>query len=107
LIVFKWWHSSSRLVLRGLISLKFNTDVWQKLSPGNAVKAFIENPIFVDSSCRHLSQLADCVAYCIRRYYRSAEADPRERETFFRIIESKLLKNGNKSAGYGLKIFPK
>ena len=70
----------------------------------------IEDPIFVDSSYRHLSQLVDCVAYCIRRYLRSAETDPRERETFeryYKLIEPKLLKNGSKSSGYGLKIFPK
>lgn len=70
----------------------------------------IEDPIFVDSSYRHLSQLVDCVAYCIRRNFRKAEADERERETFeafFKMIEPKLLKNGSRSEGYGLKIFPK
>lgn len=69
----------------------------------------IEDPIFVDSSYRHLSQLVDCVAYCIRRNFRMAEADERERETFevfFKMIEPKLLKNGFRSEGYGLKIFP-
>lgn len=69
----------------------------------------IEDPIFVDSSYRHLSQLVDCVAYCIRRNFRKVEADERERETFeafFKMIEPKLLKNESKSEGYGLKIFP-
>ena len=70
----------------------------------------IEDPIFVDSSYRHLSQLVDCVAYCIRRNFRKAEADARECETFeafFKTIEPKHLKSGSKSEGYGLKIFPK
>ena len=41
--------------------------------------------------------------------FRKAEADEKERETFeafFKMIESKLLKNGSRSEGYGLKIFP-
>lgn len=42
----------------------------------------IEDPIFVDSSYRHLSQLVDCVAYCIRRHYRKAEVSDWERETY-------------------------
>lgn len=70
----------------------------------------IEDPIFVDSSYRHLSQLVDCVAYCIRRNFRKAEADERERKTFeefFKMIEPKLLKNVSRSDVYGLKIFPK
>lgn len=69
----------------------------------------IEDPIFVDSSYRHLSQLVDCVAYCIRRNFRKAMIDEKERETFesfFRIIEPKLLRNGSKQEGYGLKTFP-
>lgn len=69
----------------------------------------IEDPIFVDSSYRHLSQLVDCVAYCIRRNFRKTEADERERETFesfFKMIEPKLLKNGPGFEGYGLEIFP-
>ena len=69
----------------------------------------IEDPIFVDSSYRHLSHLVDCVAYCIRRNFRKAEADERERETFeafFKMIEPKLLKNGSRSEGYGLKSAP-
>ena len=70
----------------------------------------IEDPIFVDSSYRHLSQLVDCVAYCLRRKYREAEVDDNDRrafEEFFKIIEPKLLRNGSTSNGYGLKIFPK
>lgn len=69
----------------------------------------IEDPIFVDSSYRHLSQLVDCVAYCIRRNFRKSDANERERETFrsyFELIEPKLLRNGSTS-GYGLKTFPR
>lgn len=77
-------------------------------SGGNSY--LIEEAIFVDSKYRHLSQLVDCAAYCIRRNFRKAEVDERERETFeslFKIIEPKLLRIGCESRGYGLKIFPK
>lgn len=70
----------------------------------------IEDPIFVDSSYRHLSQLVDCVAYCIRRNFRKSKVDERERETFesfFNLIEPKLLKNGDNTEDCGLEIFPK
>ncbi len=69
----------------------------------------IEDPIFVDSSYRHLSQLVDCVAYCIRRRFRRVETDSLERETFemfYNQIKPKLLTNGPKTRGYGIKIFP-
>ena len=69
----------------------------------------IEDPISVDSSYRHLSQLVDFVAYCIRRNFRKAEVDEWERETFeafFKMMEPNLLKNRCGSEGYGLKIFP-
>lgn len=73
-------------------------------------KYLIEDPIFVDSSYRHMSQIVDCIAYCIRRNFRAKEADEKERETFdsfFRIIEPKILKNGIGTNRYGLKFFPK
>lgn len=69
----------------------------------------IGDPIFVDSNYRHLSQLVDCVAYCIRRRFREAEVDEYDRQVFsefFGTIEPKLLTNGSTTKGYGLKIFP-
>jgi len=47
----------------------------------------IEDPIFVDSKYRHLSQLADCVAYCIRRKHRGDLNNPKDGETFERFYE--------------------
>lgn len=76
----------------------------------NKNRYMIEDPIFVDSSYRHLSKLVDCIAYCIRRKFRKAEVDQHDRETFdrfFKTIEPKLLKNGNALEGYSLKVFPK
>ena len=69
----------------------------------------IEDPIFVDSNYRHLSQLVDRVAYCIRRRFREAEVDESDRRAFtefFDTIKPKLLKNESITDGYGLKIFP-
>jgi hypothetical protein len=56
-----------------------------------------------------LSQLVDCVAYCVRRKFRDAEVDDYDRQVFsefFGIIEPKFLKNGSTTKGYGLKTFP-
>jgi len=53
----------------------------------------IEDPIFVDSKYRHMSQLVDCVAYCIRRKYRSKPGNPKDKETFeklYPMIEKKI-----------------
>lgn len=69
----------------------------------------IEDPIFVNSCYRHLSQLVDCVAYCIRRCLRETVVDEREKQVFqhyFDLISPKLLRRGNNPDGYGLKIFP-
>jgi len=65
----------------------------------------IEDPIFVDSKYRHLSQLADCVAYCIRRKHRGDLNNPKDGETFekfYKIIEKGLPK----CKRCGIKVFP-
>ena len=65
----------------------------------------IEDPIFVDSKYRHLSQLVDCVAYCIRRKHRSKQGNPKAVETFERfyiMIEGKI----SRCKRCGIKIFP-
>lgn len=72
-------------------------------------KYLIEDPLFVESKYRHLSQLVDCVAYCIRRRYRTpAREDEKEvYDQFFNKIARKLHKSGNGAFdSYGLKIFP-
>jgi hypothetical protein len=65
----------------------------------------IEDPIFVDSKYRHLSQLVDCVAYCIRRKYRSRQSNLKDEETFERLyllMEKKI----SDCKRCGIKIFP-
>lgn len=69
----------------------------------------IEDPLFVNSEYRHLSQLVDCAAYCIRRYIRRTddEAETRQFSEFYAIIEPKMLRGRGFVDGYGLKVFPK
>ena len=42
----------------------------------------IEDPLFVNSEYRHLSQLADCVAYCVKKRFR--ENEPEESQSCLR-----------------------
>ncbi|MCL2148264.1 MAG: DUF3800 domain-containing protein [Methanomassiliicoccaceae archaeon] len=66
----------------------------------------IEDPIFVESKYRHMSQLADCVAFCVRRRHRSKPSNPKDEETFerfYRMIGGKVFK----CDGCGIKVFPK
>lgn len=68
----------------------------------------IEDPMFVDSSYRHLSQMVDCIAYCIRRNYRQKDVDPKEQETFkmwLDQIRCKFLRNIEFDK-YSIKVFP-
>lgn len=69
----------------------------------------IEDPLFTDSKWRNLSQVVDCVAYCIRKHYRENNNSTRQTEKwdeYFTKIEKKIYhKNGN-YLRYGLKIFP-
>lgn len=65
----------------------------------------IEDPIFVDSKYRHLSQLVDCVAYCIRRKYRNKQSNPKSKELFeklYPLIEKKVCN----CKRCGIKTFP-
>jgi len=65
----------------------------------------IEDPIFVNSKYRNLSQLVDCAAYCIRRKHRSKQSNPKDIETFERfylLLERRIC--GCKRCG--IKIFP-
>ena len=66
-----------------------------------------ENPFLVDSSCRCLLQPVDRVAHIIKLHEnRSRERGCEMFEAFFRMVDSKLLKNGSCSEGYELKVFP-
>lgn len=68
----------------------------------------IEDPFFVDSKHKHMSQLVDSVAYCIRRRFRSKTTDPTEMEIyerFYRIIETKIFKTVSGSMNIEPKLF--
>jgi hypothetical protein len=68
----------------------------------------IEDPLFTDSKWRNLSQIADCVAYCVRRHLRKGTKtfkDPHW-DSYFNLIEKKFDTPNGSYIGYGLKIFP-
>jgi len=94
--VDKKYDNKLRVKVRGLC---------QKGSGRIKNRYLIEDPIFVESKYRHMSQLADCVAYCIRKKFRSGPGDPLDTETFekfYGIIEKRI--SGCK--GCGIKLFP-
>ncbi len=69
----------------------------------------IEDPLFTDSKWRNLSQLVDCVAYCIRKHYRennSPSFHTTHWEKFFKQVETKFDNPNGSYLNYGLKIFP-
>lgn len=69
----------------------------------------IEDPLFTDSKWRNLSQIADCVAYCVRRKFRASSNAFRDSYwgSFYKKIEVKFDENQyGQHFGYGLKIFP-
>lgn len=69
----------------------------------------IEDPLFTDSKWRNLSQIADCVAYCIRRQFRSSKNPLRDAYwgSYYKKVTKKFDANANGNyVGYGLKIFP-
>ncbi|TET91106.1 MAG: DUF3800 domain-containing protein [Methanomassiliicoccales archaeon] len=68
----------------------------------------IEDILFVESHFRNLSQLADCVAYCVRRKLRPSNT---WRDEYFDIFFERIVDRFNKNdegeyMGPGLKIFP-
>jgi len=68
----------------------------------------IEDPLFTDSKWRNLSQLVDCIAFCIRRQFRSNPNNhhkPHWDKYYKQVITKFDTVNGN-YRGYGLKIFP-
>jgi len=65
----------------------------------------IEDPIFVDSKYRHMSQLVDCAAYCIRKKHNDKMTNPKDKETFerfYKIIEERMFVHN----GHDIRIFP-
>lgn len=68
----------------------------------------IEDPMFVDSSYRHLSQLVDCIAYCIRRNYRAKLPNLQEQEIFKKWLDQLRHKflNNFEFDKYSIKVFP-
>lgn len=68
----------------------------------------IEDPLFTDSKWRSLSQLADCVGYCIRKKYRAntASIHTKHWQGYFPKIEPKFDNVNGNYRGVGLKIFP-
>ncbi len=69
----------------------------------------IEDPFFTDSKWRNLSQLVDCVAYCVRRKYKSNQSFEKKEvwDKYFSLISNKLDKSTSGDFnGSGVKIFP-
>ena len=69
----------------------------------------IEDPLFTDSKWRNLSQVVDCIAYCIRKKYRENNHDTIHTKKwleYFSKIESKFHNKNGYHLRYGLKIFP-
>lgn len=68
----------------------------------------IEDPLFTDSKWRNLSQLADCVAYCIKKHYRTGNRPSLHTAHWndYTKIETKLDTPDGSYMGFGIKIFP-
>ena len=67
----------------------------------------IEDPLFTDSKWRNLSQVVDCVAYCIRKHYRENTSSIHTTKwlEYFSKIEKKFHNKNGYYLRYGLKIF--
>lgn len=75
-------------------------------------KYIIEDPLFVTSKYRNMSQLVDCIAFCVRRYYRAKEKEKKSYldkyfEKYFDIIKDKFDKSEEgEIENYGIKLWP-
>ena len=58
----------------------------------------IKDPLFVNSEYRHLSQLADCVAYCVKKRFRENESEESHElfKSYYDRLENKFLKRYSK-----------
>jgi len=72
------------------------------------INYLIEDPLFTDSKWRNLSQLVDCVAYCVRREFMDKQAPAKKKiwNNYFNTISINFDSNGRSYYGYGLKKFP-
>ena len=68
----------------------------------------IEDPLFTDSKWRNLSQIVDCITYCIRKKYRqnTKSIHTTNWNKYYDMIEKKFHQINGNYLGYGLKIFP-
>ena len=73
----------------------------------------IEDPLFTDSKWRNLSQLSDCVAYCVRKHHRtnptsslSATVHMPHWNPYYKQVETKFVSKNNSYVGVGLKVWP-
>jgi hypothetical protein len=68
----------------------------------------IEDPLFTDSKWRNLSQIADCVAYSVRRHLRKGTKTFKDPHwtAYYNQIQVKFDAPNGSYMGYGLKIFP-
>ena len=68
----------------------------------------IEDPLFTDSKWRNLSQLVDCVAYCIRKEHRvnTWSFHNQHWKEYYEQVEKKFDSPFGAYKNYGLKIWP-
>lgn len=66
------------------------------------VEHIIEDPVFTPSHLRNLIQLADMIAYVVRRHYRH---DPKFKD-WFEGLKPKMYQPSGQLHGFGLKKFP-
>ncbi|MGQ4873289.1 MAG: DUF3800 domain-containing protein [Promethearchaeia archaeon] len=73
-------------------------------------KYLIEDPLFISSEYRNLSQLTDLIAFIVRRKFRDNSTDSIYQKNYlkyFKIIERKFDKNKHGNIfGSGIKLFP-
>jgi hypothetical protein len=90
---------------------RFRTRLFQSVRSGpfySHLNNLIEDPLFTDSKWRNLSQLVDCIAYCIRKQYRpnTESVHTHYWQHYYEKLESKFDNPFGSYKGYGLKIFP-
>jgi hypothetical protein len=74
------------------------------------LRYLIEDPLFTDSKWRNMAQLSDCVAYAIRKHFRTP-SNPSFHDENWEKYYSMLLKKADKDEtgkilGCGIKVCP-
>ena len=80
----------------------------------NKNKYLVEDPIFVNSLNRQLSQLADCVAYCVKKRFRKDEPERMHDlfEEHYQRLSNRFFRGSRDPneqdtvENYGIKIYP-